>query len=448
MPGPPSNLKLFSLANYSILANWSLPSRLNGPFSGYSLELKIVGGEVLASEPVNSSTTQHEFNGLDMDNDYSVSVKALSVGGREGFELESRITLPPGPPSPPELSSQLSGSTVFFLWRPGATGGSRILAYRLEYSDGADWSELDVLNSSVTDYHRSLSPGTFKFHVIAVTRLGATASNEEEVSIPQPSLFYQLIFLGFGFLLLLLVLICCVGGVWLLYIWHRSRKKRKSNRSFHPHSTSGRNKRLSYLESTYDFASDAASHEEINPQFLTEDRIVRGPDLSTLELEVGEPHETPPYNLQPHILHLSPSLSSLQKPSQDNWNIYTAWNKPTHTVPPIPESAPLPESRDYVEMKGLVHKERAAGSDSSADSFDSFVEKQHSPPHQHHAALQELYANIRNESNISLTPITPAPNFLFTSPQYQMLPFPQTFVSMSEWSISTAETDPRCQTFV
>ena len=253
-----------------------------------------------------------------------------------GFGVESRIILGPGAPSPPSLEAQVSGKTVFLLWRPGATGGSPIIKYRPEFSsDGEVWIELDLLYGSTTDYNtNSLPSGTFRIQVVAVNILGETASNQEVVSIPYFPLLHQLSFqvaLCFVLFLLLLALISCGGGVWIFYIWRRSKKKSKIKRSFKPNPNALRNKTMSVFESTYDYTSDAGSHEKINPQYLTEDRIVRGPDLNTLELEIEEQHETPRY-----ILHLSPSLSSLQKPFQESCNLFTTWNN-TH---PIPEAQP------------------------------------------------------------------------------------------------------------
>ena len=352
VPGPPTELKLFSTTPSSITATWSLPSRLDGDVIRYFVALRLLPANLLRSLSLNSSLTTHTFYSLDANAQYSVSVAAESRNGF-GFEVESRFTLLPGPPSPPSLYLYSIGSTVFLQWVPGASGGSPIIEYRLEYSsDNVNWFKLDTLNSSAIRYQTSSLPaGKLLVRIFAVSLLGETASNGVSVEIPHKSPLNELsvqVGIGAAVLLLILLLIALAGTSCILYIRRRSRIKYDFRGSSKTYVAPSRANRTALSE----FSLESTWHEEFNSQHLSEEYIVRGAPPDFRSFEIGDDEQnTPPHHL--NILHLTPSISSLQKPCDYQWSQFPVWNKLPLSESSLKEPAPTTESNIYVPMKAL-----------------------------------------------------------------------------------------------
>ena len=409
VPGPPTELRLFSSSNNSITANWSLPSRLSADVISYLVTLLLLPDNQLRSLSLNSPITTYTFHSLDADTEYSVSVSARGTNGF-GFEKESLFTLKPGPPSPPTLNIYIIENTVFLYWLPGADGGSPILEYRLEYSfKRVNWFWLDTLNSSVIRYQTSSLPAdNLLIRIIAVSVLGETASNRVSVKIPNKSPLNELsvqVGIGVAVLLLILLVITLAGTSCILYIRRKSRIKydMRSNNTYVVQSRV--NKRANS-----EFSIESSIHEQFNSQYLTEENIVRGAPPDFGSFEIGDTKGfTPPLNM--NILHFSPSISSLQRPS-DHWSQFPVWSKPPLSEASSQDMAPITESKGYVPMNALRLE-------TSGESV--------------HSKLPTNTLDIKPGRYLQKDAITPR------------LPLS---IDNSEWSLSTAETDPRCQTFV
>ena len=366
VPGSPSHLILTDLNSVSIKATWSLPSRFNSQIIGYCLVLtRLSPYNVELLYVCKNDSLEHTFSGLDANTGYSVSLAAKNNNGL-GLELENRITLNPGPPSPPNFKIFLTGSTVFLKWSPTATGGSPITGYRLEYSwDGSNWLEFHSFNYTELGFQtRSLPSGTFMVRIVAITSLGESVSEELIVIVPDRSLLNELsvqIVIAVTVLLLIILIIVIASCICILYI---RRKKKILHRLHHtekPESLPKTNTQIYPFDYTQDYYLDLVGGEHVYPQFLTEDQLMVGtnPDFENFELEDeqlsadAKGKVTPPLPLTPRVLHLSPSLSSLQKPFKIDLGSYPIWNNPRVRDSPE-EPVPPPEFREYVSMNALT----------------------------------------------------------------------------------------------
>ena len=245
--------------------------------------------------------------------------------------------------------------------------------------------------------------------LFAVSRLGETASNAVSVKVTSKSLLNELsvqVGIGVTVLILILLVIALAGTSCILYIRRRSQIKYdlRSNNAYV--GQSGVNKRANSV-----FSIESTFHEQFNSQYLTEENIVGGapPDFNSFEIGDYEQY-TPPLNMM-SILHFSPSISSLQRPS-DHLNQFPVWSKPPLSESSFQDSVPTKESKSYVPMKALRRLEENREPNHSefpTSTLDSTPEKLH-------------------KDIITLgQPLS---------------------IDNSEWSLSTAVTDPRCQTFV
>ncbi|KAI6646379.1 Receptor-type tyrosine-protein phosphatase F isoform X6 [Oopsacas minuta] len=455
VPGAPSQLILSTINSNSITASWSLPSRLDSEVTNYELILSQLSGPThklkLLVLDLNSSVSSYTFSGLDADTSYSVSVAAGNSNGL-GFEMENQTTLNPGPPSPPNFRISIYGSTVFLEFSPGATGGSPILSYRLEYSwNGENWLEINTFNSSARKYStRSLPPGTFLIRAVVVTLLGEAGSEELIIIIPDRSLLNELsvqIVIGVAVLLLILSVIAATGCICILYI----RRKSRINYKFSRNNILPKINTQHYSSDSIQDSWDETCNEQVRTQYLTEEQIVIGTPPDYGNFEIGSTVQsiegifTPVYLTTSHLLHLSPSISSLQKPFKNDCSLYPVWSKPPLFESPAHEPVPTTESRSYVDMKALQLEEEKKStciesstiSDGDEQTVSELPEEQYSPP-----------KIFQNHYQMSLTPVTPGTILDSPYQEEHRLPYDPMFANTSEWSISTTETDPRCQTFV
>ena len=354
VPGSPTHLILTDINSISIKATWSLPSRFNSQITGYCLvltQLSTPYSVELLAVCKNYSELKHTFSSLDANTVYSVSIAAKNDNGL-GLELENRVTLNPGPPSPPNFKIFQTGGTVFLKWSPTATGGSSITGYRLEYSwDGSNWLRFHSFNYTELGYQtRSLPFGTFMIRIVAITSLGEGVSEELIITVPNHSLLNELsvqIVIGVTVLLLIILIIVIASCICILYI---RRKKNILHRLHHtekPESFPKTNTQIYSFDYTQDHHEGLAGGEQLYPQFLTEDQLMIGtnPDFENFGLgdeqvsADAEGKDTHPIPLTARMLHLSPSLSSLQKPF--DLGSYPIWNNPRVTESP---EDPVPPS--------------------------------------------------------------------------------------------------------
>ena len=310
VPGSPTHLILTDINSISIKATWSLPSRFNSQITGYCLvltQLSTPYSVELLAVCKNYSELKHTFSSLDANTVYSVSIAAKNDNGL-GLELENRVTLNPGPPSPPNFKIFLTGGTVFLKWSPTATGGSPITGYRLEYSwDGSNWLRFHSFNYTELGYQtRSLPFGTYMVRIVAITSLGEGVSEELIITVPNHSLLNELsvqIVIGVTVLLIIILIIVIASCICILYIRHLHHTEKPES-----------------FPKTQDHHECLAGGEQLYTRFLTLDQIMTGtnPDFENYELGddqvSAEGKDTHPIPLTARMLHLSPSLSSLQKP--------------------------------------------------------------------------------------------------------------------------------------
>ena len=344
VPGSPTHLILTDINSISIKATWSLPSRFNSQITGYCLvltQLSTPYSVELLAVCKNYSELKHTFSSLDANTVYSVSIAAKNDNGL-GLELENRVTLNPGPPSPPNFKILLIVDTVFLKWSPTATGGSPITGYRLEYSwDGSNWLRFHSFNYTELGYQtRSLPFGTFMVRIVAITSLGEGVSEELIITVPNHSLLNELsvqIVIGVTVLLLIILIIVIASCICILYIRHKKNILHRLNHTER------------YLSKTPDHHEGLAGKEQVYTQFLTVYEVMTGtnPDVESFELgdeqvyadEEGK--DTHPIQLTGHILHLSPSLSSLQKPC--------LIENSSHNTKSPKDPMPPPEFREFYQ---------------------------------------------------------------------------------------------------
>ena len=368
VPGSPTHLILTDLNSIAIKATWSLPSRFDSEITGYCLVLTRLSTPYsveLLSVCKNDSELNHSFSGLDANTAYSVSIAAKNENGL-GLELENRVTLNPGPPSPPNFKIFLTGSTLFLKWSPTATGGSPITGYRLEYSwDGSNWLKFHSFNYTELGYQtRSLPFGTFMVRIVAISSLGEGVSEELIITVPNRSLLNELsvqIVIGITVLLLIVLIIVIASCICILYI----RRKTILHRLHHTEKPESLpNTHIYSFDYTQDFHRGLAGGEQLYPQFLTEDQLMidTNPDFENFGLgdeqlsADAEGKNTPPLPLTTRMLHLSPSLSSLQRPFKIDLGSYPNWNNP-HGTESLEDPVPPPEFREYVSMNALTQRE-------------------------------------------------------------------------------------------
>ena len=131
------------------------------------------------------------------------------------------------------------------------------------------------------------------------------------------------------------------------------------------------------------------------------------PDFNNFEIADVE-RFTPPLGM--NNLHFSPSISSLLRPS-GHLNQFPVWRQPPLSESSFQDPVPTKESKSYVPMKALplIENRETNHSEFPTSTLDSTPEKLH--------------------------------NDIITLGQ-------PLSIDNSEWSLSTAVTDSRCQTFV
>ena len=183
VPSAPRSLRAIAAGSSSITLSWEAPADDGGtPVEGYRIEGHRAGESSWRDLNPNtrSASTTWRHTGLDPATSWRYRVSAINSIGTGPPSAEAGATTAAAKPGAPTgLMARAQGtSRIDLSWRaPRATGGARILGYRIEVSDdgGTNWRELEgnTGSTATTFQHTNLRPATTRhYRVSAINEAG------------------------------------------------------------------------------------------------------------------------------------------------------------------------------------------------------------------------------------------------------------------------------------
>jgi hypothetical protein len=207
LPGAPT-IGLASAGNASATVRWTAPADTGGtPITGYDVRvLNEAGAQVGALRPAGAGATSLVVIGLTNGATYRFEVTAQSVVGSGLASAQSNAVTPsaiagatvPGAPGigTAQRGGGGGGITAIARWSaPANNGGRPITGYRvtaLRMSSGAAGATVlgtttsPILPAVARQREMTLAPGTYRFTVVAINAVGASApSARSNAAVPR-----------------------------------------------------------------------------------------------------------------------------------------------------------------------------------------------------------------------------------------------------------------------
>ncbi len=176
----PSNVKA-SRGNASATLSWSPPASNGGAaIQAYDLQYRAksatTGWTTWRTGPsVSASARTATVTSLKNGSYYQIRVAARTQLGTGAWSTAAAVTPATKPSAPTSVKATSPATkTVKVTWRASVTNGSKISAYRVEYSTGSTWKTLATTSATATSYtwSKATKGTTYSFRVVATSNLG------------------------------------------------------------------------------------------------------------------------------------------------------------------------------------------------------------------------------------------------------------------------------------
>jgi Ca2+-binding RTX toxin-like protein len=173
--------------NASAALSWTNGANGGSPITGYRIQVLRNGG-VLRTDIITGTATSTVITGLVNGTAYTFRVRAVNAVGLGALSVASNAVTPLGVPDAPRIGTSSPGAiggtaTARARWNtPVSTGGSPITSYRVSAlrmsAGGAVLSTTTItVGSTLRTVAMTLTPGNYRFTVVAVNALGASLAS-------------------------------------------------------------------------------------------------------------------------------------------------------------------------------------------------------------------------------------------------------------------------------
>ncbi len=180
VPTAPTDVKA-ARGDASATLTWSPPASNGGSaITAYVLQYRAksatTGWTTWRSGPtVSASARTAKVTSLKNGSYYQIRVAARTQLGSGAWSTAAAVTPATKPSAPTSVKATSPATkTVKVTWRASVTNGSKISAYRVEYSTGSTWKTLATTSATATSYtwSKATKGTTYSFRVVATSNLG------------------------------------------------------------------------------------------------------------------------------------------------------------------------------------------------------------------------------------------------------------------------------------